>query len=137
MKKQVEIRAPAGNFECLMAAIKAKADSVYFGIKGLNMRDGACRNFYLDELKNVSGSLTFTITSSGDKKFSIGIQLHPDHSEQIMDYVLNNPDLYSGRLVNKVSNIGYHKKLKKLLKKSVKHSISDEKGLILKQIREK
>lgn len=39
-----EIMAPAGDFACLDAAIKAGADAVYFGIKGFNMRAGA-KNF--------------------------------------------------------------------------------------------
>ena len=33
-----EIMAPAGSYESLMAAIQGGADSVYFGIEGLNMR---------------------------------------------------------------------------------------------------
>ena len=37
-KKELEIMAPAGNFECLMAAIEGGADSVYFGVGNLNMR---------------------------------------------------------------------------------------------------
>ena len=38
MKKResiVELMAPAGSFEALMAAIQAGADSVYFGIEQL------------------------------------------------------------------------------------------------------
>ena len=34
----LEIMAPAGNFECLHAAIQGGADSVYFGVEKLNMR---------------------------------------------------------------------------------------------------
>ena len=32
MKQKLEIMAPAGNFECLHAAIQGGADSVYFGV---------------------------------------------------------------------------------------------------------
>ncbi len=46
----VEILAPAGNHESLAAAIKAKADAVYFGIKGLNMRSLGSKNFDIKEL---------------------------------------------------------------------------------------
>ena len=35
-KKKLEIMAPAGNFECLHAAIQGGADSVYFGVEKLN-----------------------------------------------------------------------------------------------------
>jgi len=47
-----ELLAPAGNWEMLSAAINAKADAVYFGIKGLNMRAKA-GNFKIDELSKV------------------------------------------------------------------------------------
>ena len=47
-----ELIAPAGNWPMLRAAIKAKADAVYFGVKQLNMRMTA-NNFELSELKRV------------------------------------------------------------------------------------
>lgn len=42
--RKPEIMAPAGDFPCLDAAIRAGADAVYFGLDGMNMRAGA-RNF--------------------------------------------------------------------------------------------
>lgn len=53
MKNKIEVMAPAGNFESLNAAIKAGADSVYFGIKGLNMRSLGAKNFEIDDLKEI------------------------------------------------------------------------------------
>ncbi len=52
MKKKPELLAPAGDWSMLYTAIKEKADSVYFGIKGLNMRDPA-PNFDCLELKKI------------------------------------------------------------------------------------
>ena len=37
-EKDFEIMAPVGSYESLMAAIQGGADSIYFGIEGLNMR---------------------------------------------------------------------------------------------------
>ena len=37
-KKELEIMAPAGNFECHRAAIQGGAGSGYFGVGKLNMR---------------------------------------------------------------------------------------------------
>ena len=54
MNKKVEIMAPAGSYESLEAAIKAGADSVYFGIEQLNMRARASNNFTLDDLKKIA-----------------------------------------------------------------------------------
>ena len=53
-KKSVEIMAPAGSFESLMAAIQGGADSVYFGIEQLNMRARAANNFVFDDLEKIA-----------------------------------------------------------------------------------
>ncbi|MBP9987153.1 MAG: U32 family peptidase [Bacteroidales bacterium] len=45
--------APAGNFECLHAAIQGGADSVYFGIGNLNMRSHSANNFAAEDLQEV------------------------------------------------------------------------------------
>lgn len=53
-KYQVELLAPAGSYESLMAAIKNGADAVYFGVGHINMRSVAAANFDLDDLKKIS-----------------------------------------------------------------------------------
>ena len=45
--------APAGNFECLHAAIQGGADSVYFGVGQLNMRSHSANNFTPQDLAEV------------------------------------------------------------------------------------
>ena len=52
-KKELEIMAPAGNFECLRAAIQGGADSVYFGVGQLNMRSHSANNFTPKDLPEV------------------------------------------------------------------------------------
>lgn len=49
-----EIMAPAGSYESLMAAIQGGADSVYFGIEGLNMRARSSNNFTTDDLHKIA-----------------------------------------------------------------------------------
>jgi putative protease len=44
---------PVGSFESLMAAIKAGADSVYFGLGKLNMRARSSINFTYDDLEKI------------------------------------------------------------------------------------
>jgi len=51
---KVELMAPAGSYEALMAAINAGADSVYFGIEQLNMRARSSINFTLDDLEKIA-----------------------------------------------------------------------------------
>jgi len=45
--------APAGSWESLSAAIKAGADSVYFGIEKLNMRSKSSSNFSTEDLREI------------------------------------------------------------------------------------
>lgn len=54
MTKNIEIMAPVGSFESLMAAIQAGAGSVYFGVEHLNMRARSANNFTLDDLKEIA-----------------------------------------------------------------------------------
>ena len=51
--ERLEIMAPAGNFECLQAAIQGGADSVYFGVGNLNMRSHSANNFAVEDLPEV------------------------------------------------------------------------------------
>ena len=50
---KLEIMAPAGNFECLHAAIQGGADSVYFGVEKLNMRSHSANNFKMTDLPEI------------------------------------------------------------------------------------
>ena len=52
-KHELEIMAPAGNFECLHVAIQGGADSVYFGVGNLNMRSHSANNFAPEDLDEV------------------------------------------------------------------------------------
>lgn len=49
-----EIMAPVGSHECLAAALKAGADSIYFGIESLNMRAHSASKFTIDDLRNIA-----------------------------------------------------------------------------------
>src|SRR5262245_8045813 len=51
-----ELLAPAGNRECLIAAVENGADAVYFGLQGHNARARAT-NFDLNELPEVMALL--------------------------------------------------------------------------------
>jgi len=46
--------APVGSYDSLAAAIQGGADSVYFGIEGLNMRAKSSNNFTVDDLMNIA-----------------------------------------------------------------------------------
>lgn len=46
--------APVGSYESLMAAIQGGADSIYFGIEGLNMRARSSNNFTTEDLRRIA-----------------------------------------------------------------------------------
>lgn len=52
-RNNIEIMAPAGSYESLMAAIQGGANSVYFGVEQLNMRSKSANNFQLDKLGEI------------------------------------------------------------------------------------
>ena len=67
--------APAGNFECLRAAIEGGADSVYFGVGNLNMRAHSANNFKPEDLKEV----TRICREAGVKSYlTLNICLYPE-----------------------------------------------------------
>ena len=51
---KIEIMAPVGSYESLIAAIQAGADSVYFGVGKLNMRSRSANNFSLDDMQRLA-----------------------------------------------------------------------------------
>lgn len=52
-RKDIDLMAPVGSFDSLMAAIQGNADSVYFGLGRLNMRSRSSVNFTADDLKKI------------------------------------------------------------------------------------
>ena len=53
-RAEIEIMAPVGSYESLMAAIQGGADSVYFGIEKMNMRAHSSNNFSFKDLSQIS-----------------------------------------------------------------------------------
>lgn len=52
--RRVEVCAPAGSWESLAAAMKAGADSVYFGAGRLNMRSHSSANFAKGDIRRIA-----------------------------------------------------------------------------------
>ena len=53
-RSDFEIMAPVGSRESLAAALKAGANSIYFGIGKLNMRSHSANAFTIDDLKEIA-----------------------------------------------------------------------------------
>lgn len=54
LHQNIEIMAPVGSWESLMAAVKAGCNSVYFGIEQLNMRARSSINFTVEDLSRIA-----------------------------------------------------------------------------------
>lgn len=52
-RSDINLMAPVGSYESLMAAVQAGANSVYFGVEKLNMRARSSVNFTMDDLQKV------------------------------------------------------------------------------------
>ena len=59
-----EIMAPVGSRESLSAALKAGADSVYFGVEALNMRAHSASRFTLSDLRDIAVQCALNGTKS-------------------------------------------------------------------------
>ncbi|MDE5560302.1 MAG: U32 family peptidase [Bacteroidaceae bacterium] len=53
-RNDFEIMAPVGSRESFAAALRAGADSIYFGIENLNMRAHSASAFTIDDLKSIA-----------------------------------------------------------------------------------
>lgn len=53
---QYEVMAPVGSREALVAALKAGADSIYFGIEALNMRAHSANRFSISDLREMAAT---------------------------------------------------------------------------------
>jgi len=53
-REDIEIMAPVGSYESLMAAVQGGANSVYFGIEQLNMRSKSSNNFTTEDLRKIA-----------------------------------------------------------------------------------
>ena len=81
-KNELEIMAPAGNFECLRAAIQGGANSVYFGVGQLNMRSHSANNFQPSDLAEV----VRICRENGVKSYlTLNITLYPEDMDAMRE----------------------------------------------------
>jgi U32 family peptidase len=79
-KREIEIMAPVGSYESLMAAIQGGAGSVYFGVQHLNMRSRSASNFSLDDLKKI----VKTASDYGVKTYlTLNVEVFDNEMEQM------------------------------------------------------
>ncbi len=80
----LEIMAPAGNFECLNAAIQGGANSIYFGVGQLNMRSHSANNFQPEDIYEI-----VRICKENDVKsyLTLNIVLYPEDIEAMKEAI--------------------------------------------------
>ena len=84
-RRNVEIMAPVGSYESLMAAIQGGAGSVYFGVEHLNMRSRSSNNFSLDDLRKI-----VSIASEKNVKtyLTLNVEIFDGEIQQMHDVLL-------------------------------------------------
>jgi len=79
-RSDIEIMAPAGSRETLMAAVAGGADSVYFGVGKLNMRARSSDNFTVDDLPE----LVELCRENGMKSYlTLNIVMYDDEMDEL------------------------------------------------------
>jgi putative protease len=83
-RKDIEVMAPAGSFESLMAAIGGGADSVYFGAEHLNMRAASSNNFTTDDLNKI----VKICSENGLKSYlTVNVVVYDNEMEQMKEII--------------------------------------------------
>ncbi|NLJ07899.1 MAG: U32 family peptidase [Sphingobacteriales bacterium] len=122
----VEIAAPVGSFEGLMAAIQGGADSIYFGIDSLNLRSASSFNFKLSDIKKISK----ICNNHGIKNYltlnSIIYDEEIKKAKKIIDY---SKDFINGIIVSDCSLLEYLKNLSLPVHLSTQLNISNLESL--------
>lgn len=83
-RKDIELMAPAGSRESLLAAIQGGADSVYFGVGKLNMRAASSNNFTREDLREISS----VCRENGLKSYlTVNVVVYDDEVEEMQRIV--------------------------------------------------
>ena len=77
--------APAGSYEALAAAVKAGANSVYFGVEQLNMRTKSTHNFTMEDLPEIAR----VCKENGLKSYLTLNTIVYDHDVSLMKRILD------------------------------------------------
>jgi putative protease len=79
-RREIEIMAPVGSYESLMAAIQGGAGSVYFGVEHLNMRSRSANNFSLDDLKKI---VKIATANNVKTYLTLNVEIFDNESDQM------------------------------------------------------
>ncbi|MEN9443009.1 MAG: hypothetical protein RLZ33_3086 [Bacteroidota bacterium] len=82
---KMELMAPAGSYEALAAAVKAGANSVYFGVEQLNMRTKSTHNFTMEDLPEIAR----VCQENGLKSYLTLNTIVYDHDVSLMKRILD------------------------------------------------
>lgn len=83
--RKIELMAPAGSYEAISAAIKAGANSIYFGVEQLNMRTKSTHNFGIGDLPKIAEMCS----SNGLKSYLTLNTIVYDHDINLMKKIVD------------------------------------------------
>ena len=106
-RSDFEIMAPAGSRESLHAAIAA--DSVYFGVEGLNMRSRSSANFNLSDLREIAALCNEHGVKSYLTLNTVVFDSDLDAVAATLDAVAEVPEDWDGKVeICRVKNVFFH-----------------------------
>jgi putative protease len=83
-REDIEIMAPVGSYESLMAAVQAGANSIYFGLSKMNMRSRSSVNFNDDDLDKI---LEICRLNNIKSYLTLNIVIYQDELERMHELV--------------------------------------------------
>jgi putative protease len=104
-RKDIEITAPAGSYESLMAAIQGGADSVYFGAGQLNMRSASSINFQPEDIRKI---VTICRDNGLKSYLTLNVVIYDNEKEQMKRIIDTAKESgISAIIASDISAIGY------------------------------
>jgi len=122
MAKKFELLAPAGDFECLITAIAAGADAVYFGLQEFNMRARA-KNFKITDLPKIK---KLCDEKNIKKYLTLNTIIYDNELKKIENLIKNSKDYIDAIICSDISVMKLCKKYKVPFHVSTQCSVSNK-----------
>jgi len=121
MDNKIELLAPAGDFKCLVSAINAGANAVYFGLKEFNMRARA-KNFLLKDLIRIK---KICDKNNVRKYLTLNTIIYDDELREVEEIIKKSKDYIDAIICSDISVMLLCKKYKVPFHVSTQCSVSN------------
>lgn len=121
--KSFKLLAPAGDWECLRAAVQAGANCVYLGISNFNMRSTGAKNFEIKDLKKIS---KYCQSNNVETYLTVNTVLYNSDLKKMQKIIKSAKDAdFNGVIVSDFAAIQYAQEIKMPMCISTQLSVSN------------